>query len=573
MITKIYNFFEGVYDLIVGNYVIGAVIVIALFALAFLVGGLLASWRNARAAKKARGPSPFRKPHGAPAPGPAPTLTTKTAPVPLFGMPPRPKFQVIIKPISQPGAPAPVPTPQPPTARALAATPPFHQPGAPARLAAPASTTPTPSLKARIGNLFAGLWVLWTIIIVVFVGRIWFNEQLSWAVETICGHKFFWLPLLVATVIGTVTWFMRKIKYAFKVTPIQVSVIGIFATFGLAYEIWLIIEEYRSSLAYMKAFQIVTLLGVIAVWFHQWQDPSVETAPTPAPATPASTDDDISTNAPVLTKVVNKIPDGHIAIMEFMGAPIRWLIISEGRLWLPIWLFDVKAIDNRWVEFQIPATAKELGFVQVSENGIALLNRLSVPARIPEDKLYDALFTVGPKTAWNALRNIMVSVTRTFIPKYNDVVLVKNTAVEVPHPEPEEAAKGVTVMVPSQLVLAQALTKEIKRNEDQLYLEVDTNNLRVPKIMWPEKVLEAKQAKVIQAAQNEAAKERTLAVQDMVKSLMNPADATGHVKWDDKDKAIDQAQLSLELITHDKFTVEGGAGVILQTQPRTKGKP
>jgi hypothetical protein len=57
-----------------------------------------------------------------------------------------------------------------------------------------------------------------------------------------------------------------------------------------------------------------------------------------------------------------EIPDGHLGKLQFLGMPIKFLVIKEGRLWLP-WGFSVttRSVQNQIL--RIPEKTEDIGFL------------------------------------------------------------------------------------------------------------------------------------------------------------------------------------------------------------------
>lgn len=138
-------------------------------------------------------------------------------------------------------------------------------------------------------------------------------------------------------------------------------------------------------------FSIPTL--IILGYFHFWKKPTKEKV----------TD-------------INKgfeIPDKHVGILQFLGMPVKFLVLSEGQLWLP-WGFSVSmknvALQNR----RIPETADKPGFKVTTKSGEEALVSIGFLGGPDKRQLYKALFGLNEGAAEESSTQTFIAQTRTF---------------------------------------------------------------------------------------------------------------------------------------------------------------
>ncbi len=180
------------------------------------------------------------------------------------------------------------------------------------------------------------------------------------------------------------------------ISPLTLSAFGLIAMTFL----WLIGIKLTTTQFDAK---LVTLAGgilVVTLWFLCWK------------SEPEKKDDKKGDKDKKDDKPASEVPDGHVAILEILGIPIKWFTLSEGRLWLIPFVMDVKIRDIREENIKIPLTPEEAGFTISSSDGIALRVHVSATVKVDGNKLYRAIFGIKAGSAIQSFKDEYVTAIR-----------------------------------------------------------------------------------------------------------------------------------------------------------------
>lgn len=463
-----------------------------------------------------------------------------------------------------------VPTPTTPTPTPAPATTPVV-PVAPTV----APTTSTPSKWWATVQKILGTVLPWIIAITVAMGilavmdsyNVGFstlfekitNEKTEKAVDSMknvlsdnIGTDSFFGIFLILVFLTSVLWIWQKLADKTKkipiISPLTFSFIGagVMALLGWIFNSYF--KHKANEFGFNSLIDIVptayvlnfffTIL-VVSLWTQMWRGGSKDEG--------ADKKDSKDKTSPTKNGAPTEVQDGHVAVLEFMGIPLKFFLLSEGRLWLPP-LFGIKERDVRKTTLEIPLTAAEKGIKVMSRDNEEIWMRVSVSKQIDKNRIYEAIFEMTEKAIEDGIRDSIVHTLRFEGAKHDVSNLLKANSAERER-------------------VVDALRLAITPDAERLCTIIYPDTLKIPTAsLVSEKANEAREKTRITQDENAAVKMYTEKFDERVDELYRkftgtqPAPAPLPAQFDSTamDKAVAQARIDFKVTKHQTIEMPGG---------------
>lgn len=330
-----------------------------------------------------------------------------------------------------------------------------------------------------------------------------------------------------------------KLMKKIEMSPVTFSMIGLLAMLSLSAVILMVIHWNFPSTRGSTLVNIGMLLLCIGAWLTCWQEDEKNEKKS----------GDKANESQDPAKAVNSIPDGYVGIIEVMEMPIKWLMLSEGKIWRIPYVLGVKSQDVRKIEFQVPTTAAEGGFQAISKDNIQLSVRVSVPISIIRDEMFRVIFEIGVGTALNAIRNVIVDQVRSHVAGTNADIITKANSKE-------------------RAAMVEAIKVAVQATAELNGYKVMEDELKIPKCDYADDIVKkALEEGVVRGGKNKGVNMLQIDIDKRVQELTKAAIASGIPPAEAYNQARKDAQIEYGLTTRQEIITGPGTNVLIGADP------